>query len=77
MVSVEVFISTKLRSARHDARHAVGIKTAQALLEMKIATQERAPALHFQRILERRGEASPFEKAMREAAAGVISGRSM
>ncbi len=73
MVSVEVFISTKLRSARHDARHAVGIKTAQALLEVKIAIQERAPALHLQRILERRGEASLFEKAVREAAAGVIS----
>ena len=58
MVSVEVFISTKLRSARHDARHAVGIKTAQALLEVKVAIQERAPALHLQRILERRGEAS-------------------
>jgi thiamine monophosphate synthase len=41
--------------------------------EMKIAIQERAPALHLQRNLERRGEASLFEKAVREAAAGVIS----
>ncbi|HEX6564119.1 MAG TPA: ATPase, T2SS/T4P/T4SS family [Chthoniobacterales bacterium] len=41
--------------------------------EVKIAIQERAPALHLQRILERRGEASLFEKAVREAAAGVIS----
>jgi type II secretory ATPase GspE/PulE/Tfp pilus assembly ATPase PilB-like protein len=41
--------------------------------EMKIAIQERAPALHIQRILERRGERSLFEKAVREAAAGVIS----
>jgi hypothetical protein len=40
---------------------------------VKIAIQERAPALHLQRILERRGEASLFEKAVREAAAGVIS----
>ena len=41
--------------------------------EVKIAIQERAPALHLQRILERRGEASLFEKAVGEAAAGVIS----
>jgi type II secretory ATPase GspE/PulE/Tfp pilus assembly ATPase PilB-like protein len=41
--------------------------------EVKIAIQERAPALQLQRILERRGEASLFEKAVREAAAGVIS----
>ena len=41
--------------------------------EVKIAIQERAPALHLQRILERRGEASLFEKAVSEAAAGVIS----
>jgi type II secretory ATPase GspE/PulE/Tfp pilus assembly ATPase PilB-like protein len=41
--------------------------------EVKIAIQERAPALHLQRILERRGEASLFEKAVRAAAAGVIS----
>jgi hypothetical protein len=73
MVSVEVFISTKLRNARHDARHAAGIKTAQALLEVKVAIQERAPALHLPRILERRGEASLFEKGVRKAAAGVIS----
>ena len=41
--------------------------------EVKIAIQERAPALHLQRILERRGEKSLFEKAVREAAEGVIS----
>lgn len=41
--------------------------------EVKTAIQERAPALHLQRILERRGEASLFEKAIREAAAGIIS----
>lgn len=41
--------------------------------EVKIGIQERVPALHLQRILERRGEASLFEKAVREAAAGVIS----
>ena len=41
--------------------------------EVKIAIQERAPALQLQRILERRGEASLLEKAVREAAAGVIS----
>jgi type II secretory ATPase GspE/PulE/Tfp pilus assembly ATPase PilB-like protein len=41
--------------------------------EVKIAIQERAPAVHLQRLLERRGEASLFEKAIREAAAGIIS----
>ncbi|MBV8814531.1 MAG: Flp pilus assembly complex ATPase component TadA [Verrucomicrobia bacterium] len=41
--------------------------------EVKIAIQERAPALQLQRILERRGEASLFEKAVREAVAGIIS----
>jgi type II secretory ATPase GspE/PulE/Tfp pilus assembly ATPase PilB-like protein len=41
--------------------------------EVKIGIQERAPALHLQRILERRGEVSLFEKAVREAAAGTIS----
>jgi general secretion pathway protein E len=41
--------------------------------EVKIAIQERAPALHLQRILERRGERSLFEKAVREAVEGVIS----
>jgi len=38
-----------------------------------MAIQERAPALQLQRILERRGEASLFEKAVCEAAAGIIS----
>ena len=46
---------------------------AQALLEVKIAIQEQALALHLQRILERRSEVSWFEKAVREAAAHVIS----
>jgi hypothetical protein len=41
--------------------------------EVKIAIQERAPALQLQRILERHGEASLFEKAVPEAVAGVIS----
>jgi type II secretory ATPase GspE/PulE/Tfp pilus assembly ATPase PilB-like protein len=41
--------------------------------EVKIAIQERAPSLHLQRILERRGERFFFEKAVREAAEGVIS----
>jgi type II secretory ATPase GspE/PulE/Tfp pilus assembly ATPase PilB-like protein len=41
--------------------------------EVKIAIQEQAPALHLRRILERRGERSLFEKAVRKAAEGVIS----
>jgi hypothetical protein len=62
MVSVEVFISTKLWIARHDARHGVritvGDQDCQALLAVKIAIQERAPALHLRRIVEHRGKAS-------------------
>jgi type IV pilus assembly protein PilB len=41
--------------------------------EMKVAIQEQAPAVQLRRILETKGEASLFERAVREAAAGVIS----
>jgi type II secretory ATPase GspE/PulE/Tfp pilus assembly ATPase PilB-like protein len=61
---------------RHSCFNASNKAIFEALIvddEVKIAIQERAPALHLQRILERRGEASLFEKAVREVAAGVIS----
>ena len=41
--------------------------------EVKIAIQEQAPALQLRRILEAKGEAGLFERAVREAASGVIS----
>jgi type II secretory ATPase GspE/PulE/Tfp pilus assembly ATPase PilB-like protein len=41
--------------------------------EVKIAIQEQAPAVQLRRILEAKGEAGLFERAVREAASGVIS----
>ncbi len=41
--------------------------------EVKIAIQEQAPAVQLRRILETKREATLFEKAVQEAAAGVIS----
>ncbi|HEV3210650.1 MAG TPA: transposase [Chthoniobacterales bacterium] len=42
--------------------------------ELKVAVQERAPATHLKRLMaEKRRENTLFEKAVREAGAGVIS----
>ena len=41
--------------------------------EVKIAIQERAPAVQLRKLMEAKGESSLFEKAVREAARGVIS----
>jgi type II secretory ATPase GspE/PulE/Tfp pilus assembly ATPase PilB-like protein len=41
--------------------------------EVKIAIQERAPATHLKRLMSENGESTLFEKAVREAAAGMIS----
>jgi type II secretory ATPase GspE/PulE/Tfp pilus assembly ATPase PilB-like protein len=41
--------------------------------EVKIAIQEQAPAVQLGRLLEAKGEAGLFERAVREAASGVIS----
>jgi type IV pilus assembly protein PilB len=41
--------------------------------EVKVAIQERAPALHLRKLMEAKGESGLFEKAVREAAKGVIS----
>ena len=40
---------------------------------MKVAIQEQAPAVQLRRMLDSKGEATLFEKAVQEAAAGVIS----
>jgi type II secretory ATPase GspE/PulE/Tfp pilus assembly ATPase PilB-like protein len=41
--------------------------------EVKVAIQERAPATHLKRLMAEKGEHTLFEKAVREAGAGVIS----
>lgn len=73
-------VSSVRRGRKCDFCRKTGVSGRKAIFEalivddeVKIAIEERAPALHLQRILERRGEASLFEKAVREAAAGVIS----
>jgi type II secretory ATPase GspE/PulE/Tfp pilus assembly ATPase PilB-like protein len=75
-----VGVSAIRRGRKCDFCRKTGVSGRKAIFEalivddeVKIAIQERAPALHLQRILERRGEASLFAKAVREAAAGVIS----
>jgi type II secretory ATPase GspE/PulE/Tfp pilus assembly ATPase PilB-like protein len=73
-------VTSVRRGRRCDFCRKTGVSGRKAIFEalivdddVKMAIQEGAPALHLQRILERRGEASLFEKAVREAAAGVIS----
>jgi type II secretory ATPase GspE/PulE/Tfp pilus assembly ATPase PilB-like protein len=75
-----VGVSAIRRGRKCDFCRKTGVSGRKAIFEalivddeVKIAIQERAPALNLQRILERRGEATLFEKAVREAAAGVIS----
>jgi type IV pilus assembly protein PilB len=75
-----VGVNTVRRGRKCDFCRKTGVSGRKAIFEVlivddevKIAIQERAPALNLQRILERRGEASLFEKAVREAAAGIIS----
>ena len=41
--------------------------------EVKVAIQERAPATHLKRLMAEKRETTLFEKAVREAGAGVIS----
>jgi hypothetical protein len=45
----------------------------QAPDEIKVAIQERAPAAYLKRLMADKGESTIFEKAVREAGAGVIS----
>ena len=75
-----VGVNSVRRGRKCDLCRKTGVSGRKAIFEalivddeLKITIQERVPALHLQRILERRGEASLFEKAVREAAAGVIS----
>jgi len=41
--------------------------------EIKTAIQERAPAAHLKKLMAEKGESTLFEKAVREAGAGVIA----
>jgi type IV pilus assembly protein PilB len=41
--------------------------------EVRAAIQDRAPATHFRRLMEAKGEMTLFERAVREAASGVIA----
>jgi type II secretory ATPase GspE/PulE/Tfp pilus assembly ATPase PilB-like protein len=41
--------------------------------DVKLAIQEQAPAVQLRRILEKKGEATLFQKAVQEAATGTIS----
>lgn len=41
--------------------------------EVRTAIQDRAPATHFRRLMEAKGEMTLFERAVREAASGAIA----
>ena len=41
--------------------------------DVKIAIQERAPATHLKKLMTEKRETTLFEKAVREAGAGVVS----
>ncbi|MGA8655280.1 MAG: GspE/PulE family protein [Chthoniobacterales bacterium] len=73
--------ATTLRRGRKcDFCHHSGVSGRKAIFEalviddeVKIAIQERAPAVQLRKLMEAKGESSLFEKAVREAARGVIS----
>jgi type II secretory ATPase GspE/PulE/Tfp pilus assembly ATPase PilB-like protein len=68
------------RGRKCDFCRQTGVSGRKAIFEalivdddVKIAIQEQAPAVQLRRILEAKGEAGLFERAVREAASGVIS----
>jgi type II secretory ATPase GspE/PulE/Tfp pilus assembly ATPase PilB-like protein len=72
--------SSVRRGRKCDFCRKIGVSGRKAIFEVlivddevKIAIHEPAPHCISKRILERRGEGSLFEKAVREAAGGVIS----
>jgi type IV pilus assembly protein PilB len=73
--------ATALRRGRRcDFCRQTGVSGRKAIFEalivddeVKAAIQNQAPTVQLRRILEAKGEATLFEKAVREAAAGVIS----
>jgi hypothetical protein len=73
-------VSTLRRGRKCDFCRQTGVSGRKAIFEasvvdddVKIAIQEQAPAVQLRRILGAKGEAGLFERAVREAASGVIS----
>jgi general secretion pathway protein E len=73
-------VNTLRRGRKCDFCRQTGVSGRKAIFEalivddeVKIAIQEQAPAIQLRRILEAKGEAGLFERAVREAAFGVIS----
>jgi hypothetical protein len=73
-------VSTLRRGRKCDFCRQTGVSGYKAIFEtsvvdddVKIAIQEQAPAVQLRRILGAKGEAGLFERAVREAASGVIS----
>jgi type II secretory ATPase GspE/PulE/Tfp pilus assembly ATPase PilB-like protein len=73
-------ISTLRRGGRCDFCRNTGVSGRKPIFEMlvvddeiKVAVQERAPAAYLKRLMADKGESTIFEKAVREAGAGVIS----
>jgi type II secretory ATPase GspE/PulE/Tfp pilus assembly ATPase PilB-like protein len=73
-------VSALRRGRKCDFCRQTGVSGRKAIFEalivddeMKVAIQEQAPAVQLRRILETKGEATLFQKAVHEAAAGVIS----
>jgi len=73
-------ISALRRGRRCDFCRNTGVSGRKPIFEMlvvddevKVAIQERAPATHLKRLMAEKGENTLFEKAVREAGAGVIS----
>ena len=73
-------VSALRRGRKCDFCRQTGVSGRKAIFEalivddeMKIAIQEQAPAVQLRRILEAKGEATLFQRAVQEAAAGVIS----
>jgi type II secretory ATPase GspE/PulE/Tfp pilus assembly ATPase PilB-like protein len=73
-------VSALRRGRKCDFCRQTGVSGRKAIFEalivddeMKVAIQEQAPAVQLRRTLEAKGEATLFQRALQEAAAGVIS----
>jgi type IV pilus assembly protein PilB len=73
-------VGTLRRGRKCDFCRNTGVSGRKAIFEVllvdddvKTAIQERAPAVQLKNLMSAKGERSIFEKAVREAAAGVIS----
>jgi type II secretory ATPase GspE/PulE/Tfp pilus assembly ATPase PilB-like protein len=73
-------VSTLRRRRRCEFCRNTGVSGRKPIFEMlvvddeiKAAIQERTPAAHLKKLMSHKGESTIFEKAVREAGAGVIS----